>query len=73
MLTSAYQCIKLGGMKINTGIGIVQTNGKYNVLLADGTLLNEDYDYLSSNGGIATRDKKVYLYDEEGQRYLYYY
>lgn len=73
MFTSTYQCIKLGGMKIKNGIGIVERNGKYNVLLANGKLLNEDYDYLSYDGGIATSDKKVYLFDEEGERYLYYY
>lgn len=73
MLTSTYQCIKLGGMKIKNGIGIVERNGKYNVLLANGNLLNEDYDYLSSDGGIATSDKKVYLFDKEGKRYLYCY
>jgi hypothetical protein len=72
IIDSNYKCDITTELSLKNAVGIFALNNKKNILFKDGSILPDDYDWISDNGTIGIQGNKVYLIYDKNNRHLYY-
>lgn len=72
ILKSPHKCYILEGLALKDALGIYKIGEKYNILFKDGSTLAQDYDVITKNGIVATKNGNVYILNDDKSAYLYY-
>lgn len=72
ILKSRHKCESSGFVELKNALGIYKTGNAYNILFKDGSTLPQNYDLITKNGIVSTKNGNVYIITDDKSAYLYY-